>query len=126
MSFLYTAVVHDAVRLGLHIVERNTRQQFGDEQEHAAYADEVVSALERQIPIDLGHVYLPLALAGVLLNAQIKIPHENLWTSVEQMREAWRGRQRLADSTFEPVTKMLDSFLYEAEQFLYRSRIPKP
>src|SRR5450432_3524308 len=126
VGFLFTAVVHDAVMLGLHIVERNTHQKFGDDNEHEAYADEVVSALERQIPIDLGHVYLPLALAGVLLNAQIKLPHEELWTSIEQIREAWRGRQRLADSTFEPVTKMLDSFLYEAEQFLYRSRVPKP
>jgi hypothetical protein len=126
VGFLYTAALHDAVRVGLSMVERTTHKTFGTEDEHVIYANEVVSALEGSIPPDLGHVYLPLVLAGLLLNAQVRGPRENLWSSVAQVREAWRGRQRLADSTFEPVSEMLDTFLYDAEEFLQRSRIPRP
>ncbi len=126
VGFLYTAAIHDAVRLGLSVVERTTHKKFGTGDEHTIYANEVVAALEGSIPVDLGHVYLPLILAGVLLNAQVRGPRENLWTSVAQLREAWRGRQRLADSTFEPVSEMLTTFLYDAEEFLQRSRIPRP
>src|SRR5579859_2104593 len=126
VTFLYTAVVFDAVRLGLHMVEQAAHQNFGDATEHVTYADEVVAALERQTPVDLAHAYLPLVLAGVILNARIKAPKENLWESIAMLREAWTGRQRLADSGFEVVSKMLNDLIYEAEMFLTRTRVPKP
>jgi hypothetical protein len=126
VSFLYTAVLHDAVRLCLPIIERAGKQKFGTSEEHAEYADEVVMALEGRQPVDLGHIYLPLVLNGILLNQGVKLPKESLWTNIEQMREAWRGRVRLAGSAFDPVAKMLDNFLYEAEQTLIRSRVPRP
>ncbi len=126
VTFLYTAVLFDAVRLGLHMVEQAAKQNFGDANEHVVYADEVVAALERQTPIDLAHAYLPLVLSGVILNARIKGTKENLWRSLAMEREAWHGRQRLADSSFEVISQMLDGLLYEAELFLTRTRVPRP
>jgi hypothetical protein len=126
VSFLYTAAVHDAVRVGLGIVERAARKKFGTPEEHSQYADEVVSVLEGNKGIDMGHAYLPLILGGILLNQQIKGLKENLWTSLAQVREAWRGRLRLMDSTFEPIAQMMDQFVHEQEQQLYRARVPRP
>jgi hypothetical protein len=126
VNFLYTAVVHDSVRVGLNMVERTAKKKFGTQDEHFTYADEVVSALEGNYPIDLSHVYLPLILAGIMLHQRVKAPKENLWGGIGKLREAWAGRQRLADSHFEPVAEMLEDFLHEAENQLYRARIPKP
>src|SRR5262249_12248674 len=100
VNFLYTAVVHDSVRVGLNMVERTTKKKFGTQDEHFTYSDEVVSALEGNYPIDLSHVYLPLILAGIMLNQRVKAPKENLWGGIGKLREAWGGRQRRADSPF--------------------------
>ncbi|MEP7287530.1 MAG: hypothetical protein ABI947_17365 [Chloroflexota bacterium] len=125
-SFLYTAVVYDAVRVGLNIVERYARQKFGTQDEHAAYAEAVVGVLEGRNQVDLGHVYLPLVLTGIVLNLTIKSSKENLWDSLASLKEAWTGRVRLADSTIEPISQILTAFIKDAELTLTRSRVPRP
>ncbi len=123
---LYPGVIHDAVRLGLNMVERSARQTFGTPQEHVAYADQVLSALEGGIPVDLEHVYLPLVLAGLMLNAQVKSSRENLWESLAQIREAWQARTAQITGESAVVAELFNRFITEAEQFLIKSRIPRP
>ena len=42
------AIVYDAARVGMSMVERETRQDFGGPERHLSYADEIVAALEGQ------------------------------------------------------------------------------
>jgi hypothetical protein len=126
VAFLYTAVVRDAVRLGLLMVERESGQGLGSAADHLAYADEVMLALERQQGIDLGHAYLPLILAGLLIHNDVKDSRESLWDSLTHIREAWRGRVRLAGSQYEWVARLLSDFSYAAEQRLFRAGVPRP
>ncbi|MCC7207481.1 MAG: hypothetical protein IT323_09250 [Anaerolineae bacterium] len=126
IAYLYTALVRDAVRLGLAMVERASGEKLGEVSDHIAYAQEVVSALETQRESDLGHVYLPLILAGVLVNNLVKDARENPWESLARLREAWRGRIRLAGSQYGWVSEMLSNFMYEAEQVLHRAAVPRP
>jgi hypothetical protein len=126
VAFLYTAVVRDAVRLGLLMVERESGQGLGSAADHLAYADEVMLALERQQGIDLGHAYLPLILAGLLIHNDVKDLRESLWDSLSHIREAWRGRVRLAGSQYDWVARLLSDFSYVAEQTLFRAGVPRP
>jgi hypothetical protein len=126
IAFLYTALIRDAVRLGLVMVERASGEQLGEKADHIFYAQEVITALETQHENDLGHIYLPLILAGVLVNSTVKDVRENPWESLARLREAWRGRIRLAGSQYGWVSEMLSNFMYEAEQVLHRGAVPRP
>jgi hypothetical protein len=126
IGYLYTAVVRDAVQLGLAMVERASGQRLGERHDHIAYSQEVVAGLEAQREGDLGHVYLPMILAGVLVNNVVKDVRENPWESLARLREAWRGRVRLAGSQYGWISEMLSNFMYEAEQVLHRAAVPRP
>jgi hypothetical protein len=126
VAYLYPAVMHDAIRLGLRMIERASKQTFGSAAEHVAYADQVVSALEGHTAIDLEHVYLPLVLAGLMLNAQVKGSREDLWISLGQLNEAWQSRVDQLASQSQLMLDLFNRFTTDAEQFLIRSRIPRP
>lgn len=122
---LYMALIRDAVRLGLVMVEKATGESLGSADDHRVYALEVARVLETKVGIDLSHVYLPLLLAGIIVNYDVKTSGENLWGNITQQREAWRGRVRLVGSEFEWISGVLSNLLYEAEQLLIQNGIPK-
>jgi hypothetical protein len=122
---LYNAIVYDAVRVGLQMVSRALRQDPSDLERLTVYADEIAAALEGRTPINLGLAYLPLVLAGIMLNGQIGQAHENPWTSLAQIKEATQFRMQQAGSEYGTVFRMLDVILQEAERFLIRKNAPR-
>jgi len=124
IAYIYTALLTDAVALGLFILEKRTGENLGTRDEHRTYALEVVEALNQQT-LDLSHAYLPLVLAGITLNARIKDSRESLWASLNYLGEAWRGRTKLADSSYDWVAQILDVLLDEAEKELIALKVPK-
>lgn len=126
VEVLYIGALRDAVRLGLKMIERATGDNLGKPDEHVVYADEVVLSLRGDVRIDLSHAYLPLVLAGVMVNDKIRDGRENLWTSLSQLREAWRGRVRLAGSEYDWVARILSDLISDAENTLIALRIPRP
>lgn len=122
---LYLGAVYDAVRVGLPMVEVATRQRFGTAQEHRLYAEKVVQALQGGIPIDLSHAYLPLIMAGLLLNVRIKLSNENPWESVDALEEAMRGRARLAADAENPIFRSVETLTEKAREALRYGRIPR-
>src|SRR5262249_11282195 len=118
VAYLYPGVVHDAVRVGLVLVETHAREKLGNRQEHIAYADEVLAAMSNNHTIDLGHAYLPLILAGVVLTWRVKGVKENPWTSCAGIREAWQGRKSLGGAPYEWVDRVLNMFLTQSEKYL--------
>ena len=123
---LFPSILNDGVMLGLSLVARISEENLGTHDEHVTYANEVNNALEGRATIDLGHAYLPLILAGLLLTYKVKGIRENPWTSLSEVRQAWQGRLRLADNQFEWVAKVFRQFYDEAEQTLDEARIARP
>jgi hypothetical protein len=122
---LYTAIVYDAARVGLQMVSRALRQDPSDSERLMIYADEITTALEGRKSINLGLVYLPLVLAGILLNGQIGQADENPWTSLAQIKEAAQFRVQQVGSEYGTVFRMLDIILQEAERYLIRKNAPR-
>jgi hypothetical protein len=126
VPYLYSALIHDGVMLGLAMVEHESRENVGSPNERLSYADSVVSSLNSKSGIDLSHVYLPLVLAGLLLNHQIKSTRENPWTNIAMLREAWQGRLKLLGSEDEWMMGMFSNFTHIAEQNLHKMGLAKP
>lgn len=122
---LYYGGLYDAVRIGLTMVESATGQRYGPDEEHRRYADKVVQAVQGNAPIDLSHAYLPLVMAGVLLNMQVDLRGENLWDSLDLLEEAVRGRMRLAVGQENPIFTTLQKLIDDGRQLLHRSRVPR-
>jgi len=126
MARLFPNALYDAVLLGLKLTQNASGDDLGTEADHINYANEVVSAVEGSIPIDLGHVYLPLVLCGILLNYRLKVMHENPWVSLAEISQAWSGRLRLSDTNFEWITNVFNDFIRRAEKQLDEVRISRP
>lgn len=126
ITALYPDIAHDAARLGLSAVERASGESLGSPREHLTFADDLVSVLEGQNPGGLVHIYLPLALVGILLNGQIVGPRENPWASFSQFDEARKNRLRSAEDADRFIFDFLNKFIESAEQFLVKNNISKP
>lgn len=66
----FLELVQDAVRLGMTMIETVTGESQGGEAAHEQYAQEVAARL-REGGVGLRHVYMPLALSGLIANTRI-------------------------------------------------------
>ncbi|MBL8132364.1 MAG: hypothetical protein JNL42_10950 [Anaerolineae bacterium] len=124
--FLYESVVYDAVLLGFTLIRPRVRTNLGDRAERIAYANKVVRWLAGQLPPDLVYAYLPLVLGGVVVNHLVTGPGDDPWGLLENLREAYRGRIRLVESSAQEIFDMLDRLLQMGEDDLRRARIMRP
>ncbi len=124
-GYLFDPLIYDAIMLGFTLIRSRVRANLGDRAERVNYAEKVIAWLAGQAESDLAYIYLPLALGGVIVNLQVTGPNDDPWEVVEGMREAYRGRVRLADSATMEIFDMLDKLLNKAEDDLKRARIPR-
>jgi hypothetical protein len=108
---LYLPLVRDAVMCGFEIFETTTGQDPGTDDEKAAYADDLVRALETG-GVTFGQVYLPLVIAGLASRKQSVLPKESEHELLVDMTRAIdeRGDEFYTDNTaviFEVVAKIL-------------------
>src|SRR5262249_38655825 len=74
---IFPDLIYDAVLLGFTMLTTVTNENFGAPDEMAVYADQVVASLGgKGQEFDLLHVYLPLVLAGLLVNTRVVMPQE--------------------------------------------------
>ncbi|MBN2304438.1 MAG: hypothetical protein JXQ72_08185 [Anaerolineae bacterium] len=125
LTQLFTAIVQDAVLVSFHIVHQDTGVDFGDAQEQADYASKLVAALEGKGQVSLEHIYVPLALAGVLLNAQRKLPGENPWHTLVALQAARDVRINEIGDEFSEVFGILNDLIAGAEKLLREMRVPR-
>jgi hypothetical protein len=123
---LFPLVLHDGILLGLAMTARISGDNLGTPAEHEAHAQEVLSALEGKVPTEIGHAYLPLVLAGILLNYRVRGATENPWASLNELRQAFHIRLRTAGDEVEWVARTFREFFATAEETLEHARIPRP
>jgi hypothetical protein len=132
-SVLLTPLLHDSMRLAYHMVGRAIQESklpkdgkdtVGTPEDHLAQANRLTDGLERGLPMNLGLIY-PLVLAGLMLHAQVKVPAEGLWDTLEAVRSGWAQRQKSGVSLPPLAPKWLDVFANSAQEFLTRTRVPR-
>jgi hypothetical protein len=126
MPRLFDSVVHDGIRLGVHMVRfaLSSSPLVADQSDDAA--DAMLHALNGETRLTLQQVYWPLVLAGLILNARIKLPGEDLWDSLDGLRHAVQQRRSASDNTRKPLFDALDRLSNDADVMLQRLRVARP
>jgi hypothetical protein len=122
---LYFGAVYDAVCVGLPMVQLGTGRQFGSEDEHHAYAEKVVQALQSTGKMELGYAYLPLVMAGVQLHMRVQLRYEDMWESIDHLEESVARRASSGGEKTDLILGTLGEILENTKDLLHRSRISR-
>lgn len=129
VRYLFDAVLHDAILLAFKVVQKRVKENLGDEAERKNYANRVLTWMMVGDAPDLNYVYLPLVLGGLVINKMLMLSSqkpENEWIVVNELREAYRGRLRLASGEMVVVFEMLSKLLDEVEADMRMRSVPRP
>lgn len=121
--YLFEAAMFDSVLLAFSLIRPLVRVNLGDKTERVNYADKLIGWLAGQGEPDLTYIYLPLVLGGVAVNSVVLLRDEDPWQTLDEVREAYRGRMRLVSGTALEIFDMLDKLVVRAEDDLRRARI---
>src|SRR5581483_7918360 len=105
----------DAVMVGFNLLADVASEQFGSQDEMVAYANQLVTALSgKGNSLDVVQVYLPLVLAGLLVNTRVTLPREQTRETVSLLANARdkRAAQQNGDNKF--VFDLLDDLIERA------------
>jgi hypothetical protein len=123
VRYLFEAAIYDAVLLAFGLIRPRVRVNLGDKTERVNYANRLIGWLAGQSEPDLTYIYLPLVLGGVAVNSVVVPRDEDPWQTLDEVREAYRGRMRLVSGTALEIFDMLDKLVVRAEDDLRRARI---
>lgn len=124
-KYLLEAAIYDAVLTGFSIIRPRVRVNLGDRQERINYATRLTNWLAGQGEADLAYIYLPLVLGGVVVNATVVGKDDEPWRILDELREAARGRVRLASGATSEIFEMLYRLIERGEDDLRRARIQR-
>ncbi|MDZ4770837.1 MAG: hypothetical protein SGJ24_17055 [Chloroflexota bacterium] len=124
--YLYESLVYDAALLGFALIRPRVRINLGDRAERITYANKLIRWLAGQLPADLTYLYLPLVMGGVVVNPFVTGQGDDPWALLADLREAYRGRIRLADARAHEIFELFDKLLTLGEDDLRRARITHP
>jgi len=109
---LFPDLVYDAVMLGFNLLSDRISEQFGSKDEMAAYANQLVTSLTgKGDPLDITHIYLPLVLAGLVVNMRITLPQEKSRETVSLIADAREKRTAEEDSSNKFIFDLLDDLI---------------
>jgi hypothetical protein len=115
---LYFDLLRDAAMLGFSMVSTITREDFGDEDEQAAFVDRLIDSLvtggTAGPPLDVSRVYLPLVLGGLVANTRLSMPQENPTETVTLLQRALQKRDGERDARTEMVFMMAADLIVRA------------
>ncbi len=112
---LYPDLAYDAAILGFTMLSTVTKEAFGSNDEMATYATQLAASLSgKSEPLDLTHVYLPLVLAGVIVNTRVTMPQEQTRDTTSLIASAREKRANEEDSSNKFVFTMADDLIQRA------------
>ncbi|MBN8639075.1 MAG: hypothetical protein J0M07_27410 [Anaerolineae bacterium] len=123
VEYLFDALIYDAILFGFTIIRSRVRVNLGDRTERIHYAERFLKWLAGQGDSDLVYIYLPLVLGGLSVNHLVRAPKDDPWVMLDELREAMRGRIRLASRDTAEIFDMLEKLLERSEEDLRRARI---
>ncbi len=102
---IYPDLVYEAVLNGFQTVGGATGEDFGTPDEMSQYAEGIVDALENSKPLDVARAYLPLVMGGVIANARVTMPREQIRDTVFMLSKALEKRR--------PEKNEANAFIFE-------------
>jgi hypothetical protein len=113
-QLIYHELVYDAIMRGFAEVSAATHEDFGSAEETAEYAEAMVAALEHDQPLDFARAYLPLVMGGIIANARVTMPREQIRDTVFTLSKALEKRrpERHEDNGF--IFDLTDQLIEQA------------
>ena len=127
-KYVFDAILFDAIGMGFHVLQPKVKEQLGNSEERLNYANRMMTWFAGYGEPDLTYVYLPLALAGLVVSRIVTLDvRENPWILIDDLTEAMQGRQRLTGSEEATVIfGMLEDLLEEQRRIVRSQRIERP
>lgn len=114
-QLVYPALAYDAVSYGFTMLSTVTGEDFGTEDETRNYANDIMMSLTNRQPLDFARAYLPLVLGGIISNARVVMPRENIVDTAHVLLKALEKRypEQTGDNTFifEMTRRLIDRAL---------------
>jgi hypothetical protein len=112
---LYPDLAYDAAMLGFAMLVTVTKEKFGSNQEMVAYGNQLAASLTgKGEPLDLTHVYLPLVLAGLIVNTRVTLPQEQTRETTSLIASAREKRASEEDTSNKFVFTIADDLIQRA------------
>jgi hypothetical protein len=99
---------------GFGTVGAATREDFGTPDEMSQYAGGIVDALEHQQPLDVARAYLPLVMGGIIANARITMPREQIRDTVFMLSKALEKRRPEKNGANAFIFELTDRLIEQA------------
>lgn len=111
---VFPELVQDAMLHGFKMLETVLHEDFGLDSEKQAYTQDIIHALRNQEPLSYSDVYLPMIIAGLILNGRVVSEGENVRESLFSLHNAHQKRadEYNEDNAF--ITKMLETWIDDA------------
>ncbi|HML22587.1 MAG TPA: hypothetical protein PKD09_13115 [Aggregatilinea sp.] len=93
-QLVYPDLAHDAARHAFAMVKTVTGETFGTPAEMETYTENLSQALVDGEPLDLARAYLPLILGGLIANARVTLPNEQIRETVNLLARALERRRQ--------------------------------
>ncbi len=91
---LYADLAYDAIMYAFTMLSTVLKENFGTEDEIGRYADDIIDALEKSRPLDFARTYFPLVLGGLIVNARVTMPREQIRETVFILSKATDNRKK--------------------------------
>jgi hypothetical protein len=111
---IYPDLVYEAVLHGFGTVGPATHEDFGTTDEMSQYAEGIVSALENNQPLDFARAYLPLVMGGIIANARITMPREQIRDTVFMLSKALERRRPEKNEANAFIFELTDQLIEQA------------
>jgi hypothetical protein len=90
---LYTDLVYDAIMHAFTMISTVTNEQFGTEEETSHYAEDIVSTIAAGERMEFARTYFPMVLGGLVVNARVTMPREQVRETVFILSKALDNRK---------------------------------
>lgn len=106
LHFLFDDLLKDAMIYGFNIVERDSGENLGTEEEMEQFSDLIISKLKKRGEVNFSYTYLPLVMGGVIVTDQILMEDDKIGDIMKELRFLVDERSNERDEDNEAVFSM--------------------
>ncbi|MCL4254168.1 MAG: hypothetical protein KJ043_10355, partial [Anaerolineae bacterium] len=109
--FLFDDLLFDALSYAFRIVERDSGENLGTDEDMQEFAQTILEKLKTKGEMNFSYAYLPLVLGGIIITDQVLMHQEQLTDVMKEMRTMVEEREAERDDENEAVFRMAEFVL---------------
>jgi len=114
-KYIYEDLLRDGMNHAFELVERDSGEEVGSEEERATYREKVIERLKTKQGIDFSTIYLPLIMGGMIITDRIMMPKESPSELLKEVSHALESRSGECEDD-DPIFMMTQDILWRTGQ----------